>query len=150
MSHLAMPESISGRLPLPTRIHRAARRLTRRLGTHGFGLLVITFLWTVVGVGVLSFGPPDPHVAGHGWLIVRLVAWWGAALLCLSAAVDREGPRRDAFALGFAAAGPLMDASLYTFAWVQGSEHYGWFWATIHLAFLAVATLVAAVKDDLP
>ena len=148
MSHLTMSDSNTGGLSLPTRLHRAARRVTRRLGVHGYGLLVITFLWTVVGVGVLSFGPPDPHVGSPAWLVVRLVAWWGGALLCLSAAVDREGPRRDAFALGFAATAPIVDATLYAYAWQQGSERYGWFWATVHLAFLAIAVLVAAVKDE--
>lgn len=132
---------------MPTLLHRAARRITRRLGVHGAGLLIITFLWTVVGIGALHFGAPDSDVGTPAWLIVRLVAWWGGALLCLSAAVDREGPRRDAFALGFAAAGPVMDATLYIYAWRQGNPD-GWFWAAVHLAFLAVAILVAATQDD--
>lgn len=147
MSHLTMSDSNTGGLSLPTRLHRAARRVTRRLGVHGYGLLVITFLWAVVGVGALSFGAPDPHVSSTPWLIMRLVAWWGAALLCLSAAVDREGPRRDAFALGFAAAGPVMDTTLYMYAWRQGNPD-GWFWSAVHLAFLAIAVLVAATQDD--
>lgn len=149
MSHLTMSDSTTGGLSLPTRMHRAARRLTRRFGAHGFGLLTITFFWTAIGVRALL--APSPTPTGILAFIpdsVELVLWWAPALLCLGAAIDREGPRRDAFALVAAIIAPILSAVSYATASVVGAMPLGWYVAVLYCTPISLVVLVAATPDE--
>ena len=134
---------------MPTRFHRAARRLTSRLGTHGYGLLTLAMFWTAIGVRALL--SPTPAPSGILGLIpdpVELVLWWAPALLCLSAAIDRDGPRRDAFALVAAIAAPTLSAVSYFTAWLLGTMPLGWYVAVLYCTPISLVALVAAIPDD--
>lgn len=150
MSQLTMSDTNTGGLSLPTRMHRAARRLTGRLGVHGYGLLWIAFVWWAIGLRALLLpagSQPKSGILGFIPDNVALVLWWGAALLCLSAAIDREGPRRDGFALSAAVAAPIIFGSSYLAAWLINGNPIGWYVAIYYFALVGLVTLVAAIPD---
>lgn len=146
---------------MPTVLHRAARRLTGRYGAHGSGLILITFAWTVLGVGLMtSTTTPRPGAQLIHQQIppsVEALIWFGGALLCFSAAIDRDGPRRDGFALGFAVIAPTIRVLSFTWSWVmslipgapEGSPR-GWLTAALYLIAVGLVWLVAATPDEEP
>ena len=144
---------------MPTRLHRAARRLTRRLGVHGYGLLLIAGIWLLVGLRIVVEPVPLPPGTWHGILpeSVRIALWWSAALLCLGAAIDRNGPRRDGFALAVAVVPPTIALTSYLWSWIvsllPGEPHgypFGWYAASLYLALVGIVWLVAAIPDEPP
>ncbi len=138
---------------MPTILHRAARRLTTRLGVHGFGLLVIAFAWFVIGLREIVEPPPVvPASAWHGFIPseIRLVIWWVPAAGCAAAALDGHGPRRDSFALVSAIVPPAFIGASMCWAWLMGDYPLGWLSATYHLILVAIVALVAAYPDETP
>lgn len=139
---------------MPTRLHHAARRLTDRLGVHGYGLLLAAFAWTLIGAGV--FVAPGNGVLPHELIPapIRLCLWWAPALLALSAAIEREGPRRDAFALGALVFAPSIRFVSHLWAWgvslIPGGHsghHLGWLSAAFYLIPIGLVALIAAIPD---
>ena len=142
---------------MPTRLHRAARRLTRHLGAHGSGLLLIAAIWLLIGLRLVLDPVALPPSTWHGMIPdpIRLALWWSAALLCIGAAVDRDGPRRDGFALSVAVVPPMIALTSYLWAWVVslvpgepiGYPH-GWYAASLYAALVGIVWLVAAIPDE--
>ena len=138
---------------MPTLLHRAARRLTRRLGAHGFGLVLIALVWGVIGLRELLEPPPViPASAWHGLIPseIRLVIWWIPAAGCLAAALDGNGPRRDSFALVSAIVPPAFIGASVTWAWLMGDHALGWYGGIFYLALMAIVALVAAYPEEAP
>jgi hypothetical protein len=144
---------------MPTRIHKAARRLTSRLGVHGAGLLFIAAVWWIIGIRLLIHPAPAPDGVWHAYIPtpISLAMWWGASLLCLGAAIDRHGPRRDGFALGFATIPPALAVCSYIWSWIISlipSEPHGyplgWYTASLYLALVGLVVLVTAIPDPDP
>jgi hypothetical protein len=142
---------------MPTRLHRAARHLTHHLGVHGSGLLLIAAIWLLVGLRLLVDPIPPPPSTWHGMIPdpVRMTLWWSAALLCIGAAVDRSGPRRDGFALTVAVVPPMIALTSYLWAWLvslfPGEPHGypgGWYAAALYAALVGLVWLVAAIPDE--
>lgn len=145
---------------MPTVLHRTARRLTRKLGVHGSGLVLIAVVWGLVGVGALT--PQPITTAGDPHLLHRLIPpvidatmWLTAAMGCLAAALDRNGPRRDGLALAFAVVPPVIRLGSYLWSWLisifpgdpAGSPR-GWFTAAFYTCMVALVWLVAAIPED--
>lgn len=145
---------------MPTVLHRTARRLTRKLGVHGSGLVLIAVIWALVGVGALTPAPVteagDPHLL-HRLIppVIDATMWLTAAMGCLAAALDRNGPRRDGLALAFAVVPPVIRLGSYLWAWLisivpgdpVGSPR-GWFVAAFYACMVALVWLVAAIPED--
>ena len=138
---------------MPTILHRAARRLTGRLGWHGFGLLIIAVAWFIIGLRELLEPPVTiPSSAWHGLIApeIRLVLWWIPAAGCAAAALDGNGPRRDSFALASAIVPPTFIGASMFWAWLMGDHPLGWYAAAFYLVLVAIVVLVAAHPSDRP
>lgn len=144
---------------MPTVFHRTARKLTRKLGVHGSGLVLIGAVWTLMAVGALTLElPTNPEaVLLHRQIPVYIDAtiWLTAAMGCFAAAFDRNGPRRDGLALAFAVIPPVIRFASYLWSWVVAlvpgepdGTPTGWFSALLYLCMVGVVCLVAAIPDE--
>lgn len=145
---------------MPTVLHRTARRLTRKLGVHGSGLVLIGAIWILTGVSALTPQPlpagRDPHLL-HMLIppVIDATMWFTAAMGCLAAALDRNGPRRDGLALAFAVVPPVIRLGSYLWAWLvsllpgdPAGYPRGWFVAALFACMVAMVWLVAAIPED--
>lgn len=144
---------------MPTVLHRTARRLTRHLGVHGSGLLLIGLLWLLVGIGALTPQPPSGTDALllHQRMspIIDATMWFTAAMGCLAAALDRNGPRRDGLALAFASIPPMIRFTSYLWGWIVSllpgepvGYPRGWYVAALFACLVAMVWLVAAIPEE--
>ena len=142
---------------MPTRIHRAARALTKRLGTHGLGLLLIAMLWGLIGVSI--FSEPASVYPGLLHLLIptpiRATMWLLPASLCFVAALDAKGPRRDGLALVAAVVPVMIRLVSYLWAWmveiipgVPDGNPRGWVSASVYACMVGFVALVAAIPDE--
>ena len=144
---------------MPTALHRTARRLTKKLGVHGSGLVLIAAIWTLVAIAALTLQLPvkDGAFLLHKSIpvVIDATMWLTAALGCLAAALDRNGPRRDGLALAFAVIPPMIRFGSYLVSWVvalipgePAGTPSGWYSAALYLCMVAIVWLVAAIPDE--
>lgn len=144
---------------MPTVLHRTARRLTRKLGVHGSGLVLIAAIWTLVAIAALTLDLPVRDGAmllhRHIPVVIDATMWLTAALGCLAAALDRNGPRRDGLALAFAVVPPVIRFGSYLWSWIVAlipgepdGTPTGWYSAAIYSCMVAMVWLVAAIPDE--
>ena len=145
---------------MPTILHNAARRLTRHLGVHGFGLVLIAGIWSLLALGILTApeAAPDPErQLFHQYIPPTYAAtlWLTTALGAFAAAIDRDGPRRDGLALAAAALPPAVWMASYAWSWVAsvvpgppGGSPRGWLSAAIYACLMGLVWLVAAIPDE--
>jgi hypothetical protein len=145
---------------MPTVLHRTARRLTKKLGVHGSGLVLIAIMWTLIGISALSPQPAQPQPGAyllHQYIppVITATMWFTAGLGCLAAALDRNGPRRDGLALALAVIPPVIRVTSYLWSWgislipgdPAGSPR-GWYAAALFSCLVALVWLVAAIPEE--
>ena len=147
-----------GATSMPTRIARISRRMSRRLGVHGMGLLLIAVAWATIGITIIT--TPDPEAYPGVFYLgidpsIRATLWLVPSILCLISALDRRGPRRDGIALTLAFAPPMLRASSYFWSWVidvwpgpQTGHPRGGSLTIIYVCLIGLVVLVAAIPDD--
>ena len=144
---------------MPTILHRAARRMTGRLGVHGFGLILIAVIWSILGVAQLT-GPAKPSPGLHLFhqhipVVYAATLWLVAGLGCLGAAIDRDGPRRDGLALAFSVLPPAVWSFSHIWAWIvsiipgePGGSPRGWVAGALYACMVGLVWLAAAIPDE--
>lgn len=138
--------------------HREVRetwvlKTRRRLGLRGAGMLLIAFVWFLIGLGDIRDLSATPNSAWHLLIPseIRGTVWIFSAALCLILAWTKS---QDWIALVVACIMPTIRITSYTWAWIMSlipgppdGFPGGWYSSAIHFALLGLVMLVAAIRE---
>ena len=120
------------------------------------GLLLISVIWFLIGLGVQAAPATPVDSAFHFWLpeALHTAIWWAASFGALGAALDKQDGRRDWLALAACTIPPMLRLTSYLWSWIMylwpgGPPGYakGWLSAAIYGCLVGLVWLVASIPD---
>lgn len=133
--------------------------VARRYGVRAEGMALLSVVWTLIGVGIITGSAPN-HVPGAfhtlipGW--IRVAGWVGTAAFAL---VTSTSPHRSSLGLGALTIMPSLQATSHVGSWViwvlpdswtggAAGNPGGWYSALFYVAMLMLVKFVSHIASD--